>query len=478
MDRNRGVPFGRLVVSTLVYTAPSAVVLGGLAVVAEVTVQQAVLYTLAIGIVTALAIYGSVSRLTAFSQWLRALAQGIDTGQPPAGRDELIDEMAGAVAQMRRQWQNRQEELGATARWYDNLFDSLPDPLVLLGDGRRVVRMNRAARTVFGRDVTGRDLAVVLRDPAVIEATGAALAGATGCVAEFVLPVPIERAFVAQAEHIGRAADGTVAILVLHDVTTARRIEQMRADFVANASHELRTPLSTLLGFIETLRGPAHDDEEARDRFLGIMFEQASRMARLVNDLLSLSRIELHEHSQPLDHVDLIEIVNVASAALQPLAAAKSMTIDTQIDNRIRHVTGQADELAQTVQNLLDNAVKYGRDGTNVEVTVTLADRLPPSARHLKVGTTVAVAITDRGEGIAREHLPRLTERFYRVDTARSRKLGGTGLGLAIVKHIVSRHRGVLHIDSMPGRGSTFTVYLPLAESAPATKPLSLNAGF
>jgi two-component system, OmpR family, phosphate regulon sensor histidine kinase PhoR len=469
LDQRAGVPFQRLLTLMAISALPAAVVLGLLVALSALTPFQALLSTLAIALLGGALGYGAVARLTSLSQWLRGLAQGLETLPPLVGRDPVIDDMVGAIGQMRRHWQTRQAELAATARWYDSLFDSLPDPLVLLAEGRRVVRMNRAAGTVFGRDVTGRDLAVVLRDPAVIEVTDAALAGGTGCTAEFVLPVPVERHFVAQVEYIGRgAADGTIAILVLHDVTTARRIEQMRADFVANASHELRTPLSTLLGFIETLRGPARDDEEARDRFLGIMFEQASRMARLVNDLLSLSRIELNEHSPPLDHVDLGSIVDIAVAALQPLAAAKSMRIESHIDDRARQVIGQSDELAQTVQNLLDNAVKYGRDGTDVEVAVTVADRLPPVARHLQVGTTVALAVTDRGEGIGREHLPRLTERFYRVDTARSRKLGGTGLGLAIVKHIVSRHRGALHIDSMLGRGSTFTIYLPLVEAGSA----------
>jgi two-component system phosphate regulon sensor histidine kinase PhoR len=261
--------------------------------------------------------------------------------------------------------------------------------------------------------------------------------------------------------------DNTVAVLALHDLTTLKRMEQMRADFVANASHELRTPLASLLGFIETLRGPARDDAEAREQFLVIMQEQASRMARLVNDLLSLSRIELNEHSRPSREVDLGRTVEVAVAALQPLAKAKSMTILTQVDEAARVVLGEPDELAQLVQNLLDNAVKYGRDGTPVEVSLTLPDTLPAVAGNaLAAGAAVRLAVRDHGDGIGKEHLPRLTERFYRVDTARSRKMGGTGLGLAIVKHIVNRHRGALVVDSVLGDGSTFAVYLPRAGAA------------
>ncbi|MEX2407862.1 MAG: ATP-binding protein, partial [Rhodovibrionaceae bacterium] len=224
--------------------------------------------------------------------------------------------------------------------------------------------------------------------------------------------------------------------------------------------HELRTPLSSLLGFIETLRGPAAEDAEAQQRFLGIMEEQATRMSRLVEDLLSLSHIEMQEHSPPKGETDLGEVLRAVCEGLNIKARAKEMTLRLDIEGSPR-VIGQKDELAQVFQNLIDNALKYGREGTEVTVTARAggeAARLP--------GPSAVVAVRDRGEGISREHLPRLTERFYRVDTARSRKLGGTGLGLAIVKHIVNRHRGQLMIDSQPGSGSTFTVHLPAPPGA------------
>ncbi len=463
MER-RAVPPRRLLAAVLVLTTPAAAVLVVLMALSLLRPIHAVAAGAAIAVLTAILVHPHLADLAALSRWMRNLAQGGDAEPPRPMRERLVDDMVTAISQLRRLWQQKQSDLAAGARWHESLFDGLPDPRVLLGDGRRVMRMNQAARQVFGRDVIGRDLAVVLRDPLVLEAADAVMAGAAGRETEFVLPVPVERAFIARVERLGAgAAQGVVAILTLHDITTVRRIEQMRADFVANASHELRTPLSTLLGFIETLRGPARDDAEARERFLGIMFEQASRMARLVNDLLSLSRIELNEHSPPSDRIDLACIVHSAVAAMLPLAAAKGMILVPHVDARAGCVLGQADELAQLLQNLLDNAVKYGRDGTPVEILLRPADRLPPSVGYLKAATTVALTVVDQGEGIAREHLPRLTERFYRVDTARSRKLGGTGLGLAIVKHIVNRHRGNLVIDSVPGRGSTFTVYLPLA---------------
>jgi two-component system phosphate regulon sensor histidine kinase PhoR len=250
------------------------------------------------------------------------------------------------------------------------------------------------------------------------------------------------------------------------DLSSIRRAEQMRVDFVANVSHELRTPLATLLGFIETLQGPARDDAEARDRFLEIMKAQGNRMSRLVNDLLSLSRIETNEHKPPSERVALGPVLEGVKATLDLEARRKDMTVRLDAEAGLPAVIGAEDELAQVAQNLLDNAIKYGRPGTEITVTARLAERLPASFPGGPGGgpggaAAVAIAVRDRGDGIPPEHIPRLTERFYRVDTARSRELGGTGLGLAIVKHIVSRHRGALTIQSTPGDGSVFTVFIP-----------------
>jgi len=244
-------------------------------------------------------------------------------------------------------------------------------------------------------------------------------------------------------------------VLTLHDLTALKRSERMRADFVANASHELRTPLATLIGFIETLRGPAREDDAARERFLSIMGEQAGRMTRLVDDLLSLSRIELNEHLPPKDSVDVGRVLHAVADSLEQRAARRNVRIEVKIAEPLAPVTGDAEELTQVFQNLIDNAIKYGRSGSAVEVEAQAAQK--------RVGgvAAVQVAVRDHGEGILKEHLPRLTERFYRVDPARSRELGGTGLGLAIVKHIVSHHRGILEIHSDLGEGSVFTVYLP-----------------
>jgi two-component system phosphate regulon sensor histidine kinase PhoR len=232
----------------------------------------------------------------------------------------------------------------------------------------------------------------------------------------------------------------------------------LRADFVANASHELRTPLAILLGFIETLTGAAADDPEAQQRFLPIMQQQAGRMARLVDDLLSLSRIELTEHAAPTDRVDVAEIVGPVARALTLRAAEHNMRIELEITDGLPPVLGEADELAQVFQNLIDNAIKYAKPDTAITVSVGLSS---------KIAGGVAVRVRDRGEGIAKRHLSRLTERFYRVDRDRSRAVSGTGLGLAIVKHVVNRHQGVLDIESKVGKGSVFSVHLAAARSIP-----------
>ncbi|MFA5120445.1 sensor histidine kinase, partial [Zavarzinia sp.] len=231
-----------------------------------------------------------------------------------------------------------------------------------------------------------------------------------------------------------------------------------------NASHEIRTPLAALAGYIETLQGPARDDTTARERFLKTMAAQVERMARLVSDLLSLSRIELTEHTPPADPVELGPIVRRVVTGLDFRAKAKQATVELALPADLPAVLGDEGELEQVFTNLIDNAIKYGRQGGKVRVEARVLDRVPARAGWPGNATPVAVAITDEGPGISREHLPRLTERFYRVDTARSRDMGGTGLGLAIVKHIVNRHRGAMTIDSTVGKGTTFTVYLPMAE--------------
>jgi two-component system, OmpR family, phosphate regulon sensor histidine kinase PhoR len=247
-----------------------------------------------------------------------------------------------------------------------------------------------------------------------------------------------------------------ILLMVFHDLTPLRRSEEMRADFVANASHELRTPLASLLGFVETLQGKARDDPLARERFLDIMHAQARRMTRLIDDLLSLSRIELKEHVRPDGDVDLLGVVRQVADTMQTLARDRDVEIRAETTAGPVYVRGDRDELIRVFENLVENALKYAASGKRIYVTVATNN------------SEVGVAVRDYGPGIAPEHLPRLTERFYRVDAVQSRNEGGTGLGLALVKHILNHHGGRLSIVSVPGEGATFTAHLPVArEGAP-----------
>ena len=339
-------------------------------------------------------------------------------------------------------------------------LECLPDPVILLNGAREIIAVNAPARDVLGIELLGRDLALSLRHPDVLAAVEAVLSGVFSVEQEVSLPVPLARTFVLHAADLPASHDPREprVVLVLRDETRAKRAEQSRADFVANASHELRSPLAALIGFIETLRGPASDDAAARERFLGIMQAEAQRLARLVEDLLSLSRVEINEHVAPRDGVDLREVLGAVAETLTVRAEQRQMKIARDLPDDLPAVLGDADQLTQVFHNLVANAVEYARPGTQVRITARAIDRLPGTQ-----SAGVSVAVADRGEGIAAIHLPRLTERFYRADEGRSRRLGGTGLGLAIVKHIVNRHRGRLTIESEVGVGSTFTVGLPAA---------------
>jgi two-component system, OmpR family, phosphate regulon sensor histidine kinase PhoR len=337
----------------------------------------------------------------------------------------------------------------------------LPDPVVALDRDGRVLALNERARALAPALRQGEPVSFALRMPELIEAIGRAAAQGEEQRVVYFERVPLDRWFETIVMPVKRGADTARPDLVLmtfHDLTPLRRVEEMRADFVANASHELRTPLAALLGFIETLQGSAREDAKARERFLSIMQEQARRMARLIDDLLSLSRIELNAHRRPDTPVDLVPIVRQVADGLETLARDRGVTLHIEAAN-VLSVHGDHDELVRVFENLVENALKYGAAGRRVDVKLGTGASADGESEAL-------VSVRDYGPGIAPEHLPRLTERFYRVDVGESRAQGGTGLGLALVKHILNRHRGRLTIESAPGAGATFTVHLPTAVPA------------
>ena len=325
--------------------------------------------------------------------------------------------------------------------------------IVIAIDGQdRVLAFNEPASTLLPSLKAGAQLATFLRSPDVLDAVAKTRATGEAARATWLERAPIERFFEVRTAPVAGLTCGPLVIAHLIELSEARRFERMRGDFVANASHELRTPLASLLGFIETLQGPARNDLQAQSRFLSIMRNQAQRMARLVDDLLSLSRVEQHLHLQPTASVDLSSVLRHIGDTLTPLASDNDVLLHIAATEPIT-VPGDRDELLRLAENLIENAIKYGAsDATDRRVIVDV-DRVRNEA---------ILSVRDFGRGIAPEHLPRLTERFYRVDAGQSRAKGGTGLGLALVKHVAARHRGRLRIESAPGHGSTFFVHLPL----------------
>lgn len=328
------------------------------------------------------------------------------------------------------------------------MIEALGAPVVLLDEQGFAQALSPAMHALIPGLEIGKLLALVLRDPDLNDAIEHVALGGDRKTVELVERVPFERAFRIHIAALG-AGRRRATLLTFQDLSEQRVIERMRVDFVANASHELRTPLASLLGFVETLQGPARNDERARERFLGIMREQGLRMARLVDDLLSLSRIEQRAHVAPDTPVDLAGIAREIVDSLTLMAREREVTLTLRTPREPLQVPGDRDELLRLMENLVENAIKYGKRGGEVLITVEAGEG--EASFHVR----------DDGPGIAPEHLPRLTERFYRVDTAASREAGGTGLGLAIVKHIVLRHRGRLTIESKPGEGATFKAILP-----------------
>ena len=397
--------FGRILLA-LMFALTGAVVVAALTLDVEATIASALA-----GVIAAL----------------------VATGQPPA------PPRPRAAERDRRRFERRLPEPAA-----GELLEAVAEPMMLAAE-LRVIAANAAARTLLGEHIVGQDVRLAIRHPAAAERlTSAAPAGA-GATQLVGLGTRDQRWELRET----RLASGHQFIHLIN-LTGSYAAERMRVDFVANASHELRTPLAAILGFCETLREEAGEEPETRDRFLRVMEEEARRMQRLINDLISLSRIEAEKYHLPNQPVELGFLVEEVRAELRAGGSPRAEEIVLDLDDELPQVNGDRAQLSQLLHNIVGNAMKYGRAGT--PVTVRLSRQR---------GDMVLLTVADQGDGVPAEHLPRLTERFYRVDSGRSRSLGGTGLGLAIVKHIVERHRGRLDIRSTVGQGSTVSVLLP-----------------
>ncbi|MGD9670978.1 MAG: ATP-binding protein [Hyphomicrobiaceae bacterium] len=343
------------------------------------------------------------------------------------------------------------------------MLAAMPDAAVVLDGSARVLEFNAPFSELYPDVRSNQPLSRWLRNPDLFQAIEDA-AGGKPEVVILIHRLPVERRIAARVVRLGETSPDEVGrlapfyLITFRDLTEQDKLAQMREDFIANASHELRTPLASLRGFIETLQGPAREDAGARDRFLALMAGQAERMTRLIDDLLSLSRVEMRAHVMPRAIIDLNEVAAYVLETLQPMAIAAGAHLHLELDKTPARFRGERDEIVQVISNLAHNAITYGGEGVEVNVSVS---RVRAQGGHPE---RVRVAVSDNGPGIPKEHLPRLTERFYRPSVSASRSKGGTGLGLAIVKHIVARHRGDLEIQSQLGRGSTFAAFFDAVE--------------
>ena len=433
-------PLRRHLIANVAALAPSLATLAGMAWVGWLAPGHAAIAAAAIAFVTAILVRRYLASFTLFARHVDALASGGDPDTPRFAFSPAADELAASVGSLSTMWREQRRSMEGLAASAQTVVDGLPDPLLAVDRRRRVVRWNRAAAELLGGLENGQDFAAVLRQPALLAAVDAALAdGAdTGLAAvEIDLVGPPQRVQAAHVRRLHRATeDGSLVLVVLHDITALRRAERMRADFVANASHELRTPLASLVGFVETLRGPARDDEVARDRFLAIMAHQADRMRRVIEDLLSLSRIEQREHEAPTETVDLVPVLGGIVELLEMKAATRGVSLALALPATLP-VIGDHDELTIVFQNLIDNAIKYTDEGS-VSVVLTR-----------QKGQLVFV-VSDTGPGVPDEYKDKVLERLFRLE--QSRTSPGSGLGLALVAAVAKSHGLELKLeDSSPG---------------------------
>ncbi|MEK6746990.1 MAG: ATP-binding protein [Pseudomonadota bacterium] len=457
--------FSTVLKTIMVVSGPTLVLLSLYVLLGELDFSYFIYGYVAVMVTSAIFVIPFLSNISALTEYVNDLAQDKRVSAPDLSFLSNVGQLSGALGRLQSSWEDKRHEMETVITEREILVDTLPDILIMTNDDKDIVRTNRAARNIFGQNLAHRPLRDIIPNDKLLNSITTVVEDLHGQEIEFHLPEPLPRDFQAIIERFPIPSEGGITIIItMTDITQQKRVQRMRADFVANASHEIRTPLASIIGFIETLRGPAKDDAKARDEFLRVMGDQAERMSKLVNDLLSLSKIEMNAHSTPISRVDFLKIVRTEKQHFEWACKQKNITLKVKVNDNLPATKGDDDELAQVVRNLLGNAIKYSNPDTEIVVTVKLTSNMPddPNFRNLK--RAICFSVQDHGEGIAKEHIPRLTERFYRVDTARTRTVGGTGLGLAIVKHVLNRHHGALVIESNIGEGSTFSVYLPVYE--------------
>lgn len=461
----KSVPLLTLLKFAIVLSSPPLAVLAMLVIFGELSLSSFLVGYLCILSGFMLFARPFLENMRATTRYVYNVARDKRAETPQLSFLSVITELSEALSHLQRTWEIKRQQMESIITEREILVDTLPDILIMINDDKKIVRTNRAARAIFGQNLAGRPLGEIIANEDLLDGVSSVVEDLRGREVEFRIEEPVLRDFLAVIERFPIPSPGGMSIVItMNDITELKAVEQMRADFVANASHEIRTPLACIAGFIETLQGPAKDDAEAREQFLKLMADQAERMRQLISDLLSLSKIEMNAHSIPTEPVDVLKMVRKVVDQLQHTASAKNVTLRIDVQGELPPAKGEENEVAQVIHNFVGNAIKYGFSDSEVIIAIAVTSDLPPDQNMRSYSRVIVIAVRDRSEGIPKEHLSRLTERFYRVDSARTRNIGGTGLGLAIAKGIMNRHRGAITIDSVVGKGSTFSAYLPIYE--------------
>ncbi len=394
-----------------------------------------------------------ISNLSALTSYVKSLSLNDNIPPPNLSFLNNVEELTEAVSRLHTMWENNKRRLESMIDEGRVLIDTLPDGLVLLDSKLRILRVNLTVRDMFGTKHYKNILQQIIEDPTIKSTAENVKKSWNGATVSYFRGEPYNKHFSIRIEHYPQTSSGEITlVMMLHDVTEQKKTEKMLADFVANASHEIRTPLTSLLGFIETLQTTAKDDVQTHEEFLAIMYSQAQRMAELVRMLLSLSEIERTVSTTPTEKVDMSIIIDNVVKNNRINARERNIEFALQISKYLPLIVGDSRQLEQVVENIVNNAVKYSDEGSTISISADIE----------KESRSLVLAIKDQGWGIDEEHIPRLTERFYRVDAARSNKQKSVGLGLSIVKYILERHNAKLEIQSTIGKGSIFKILLPI----------------
>lgn len=456
----------RFVDRILFLSLPSALVFIMLAVLRLISPMLAIVSYVAVMIFNTVLMFPITFELQQLKKYISSLAQGGDiNGKEMKLSEQETKEIVEAVNAMHRFWTQKADGLEAQSISDAAVLDTLPDPIMMIDRSGNILGANLSSRNMFGDKITDKNVENLFASNNFIDAVNRVLKKESESEnLIFYVGEPVNQKFYAHIKQLPWQSKGrAVAVISLYDLTKAMRIEKMQSDFVANASHELRTPLAIISGFIETLLTSAKDDAEAREKFLKIMQDQAGYMSALIENLLSLSKIELSQDEKPSETVNIPQVIDEVKQALSMKAEQREITIRTHIEEGVGDITADRQQVKQIIQNLTDNAIKYGLSKSDVSIRAKVVEKIPASkSMSVAEGKAVAIAINNKGPKISPENLARLTERFYRMQEHKDLNIKGTGLGLSIAKQIVIRHRGNITVSSTNYNGTTFTVYLPL----------------